>query len=64
MPRWRTAVAQRRAVSMADPYLAGPDATFVAENWSGTLIVRSGIDGRVTNGGVPATGASPTGIWW
>ena len=49
----RTAVAQRRAVSMADPYLACLDATFVAENWSGVLIVRSGIDGRVTNSGVP-----------
>ena len=49
----RTAVAQRRAVSMADPYLACLDATFVAENWSGALVVRSGIDGRVTNSGVP-----------
>ena len=38
----RTAVAQRRAVSMADPYLACLDATFVAENWSGVLIVRIG----------------------
>ena len=49
----RTAVAQRRVVSMADPYLACLDATFVAENWSGALVVRSGIDGRVTNSGVP-----------
>ena len=49
----RTAVAQRRFVSMADPYLACLDATFVAENWSGPLIVRSGIDGRVANSGVP-----------
>ncbi|MGZ4619697.1 MAG: glycoside hydrolase family 65 protein, partial [Frankiaceae bacterium] len=40
-------------VSMADPYLACMDATFVAENWSGSLIVRTGIDGRVTNSGVP-----------
>jgi len=49
---WRTAVAQRRLVSMADPYLAGVEATFVALNWSGRLEVRSGIDGRVRNGGV------------
>ena len=49
----RTAVAQRRFVSMADPYLACLDATFVAENWSGALLVRTGIDGRVTNSGVP-----------
>jgi trehalose/maltose hydrolase-like predicted phosphorylase len=48
----RTAVAQRRLVSMADPYLAGLEATFVALNWSGRLEVRSGIDGRVRNGGV------------
>ncbi len=49
----RTAVAQRRAVSMADPYLACLDSTFVAENWSGALVVRAGVDGRVTNSGVP-----------
>ena len=48
----RTAVAQRRLVSMADPYLAGLEATFVALNWSGRLAVRSGIDGRVRNDGV------------
>jgi trehalose/maltose hydrolase-like predicted phosphorylase len=48
----RTAVAQRRLVSMADPYLAGMEATFVAENWSGRLEVRSGLDGRVRNAGV------------
>ena len=48
----RTAVAQRRLVSMADPYLAGLEATFVPLNWSGRLEVRSGIDGRVRNGGV------------
>jgi trehalose/maltose hydrolase-like predicted phosphorylase len=48
----RTAVAQRRLVSMADPYLAGLEATFVALNWSGRLEVRSGIDGRVRNDGV------------
>ncbi len=49
----RTAVAQRRVVSMADPFVAGLDSTFVAENWSGQLVVRSGIDGRVTNAGIP-----------
>jgi trehalose/maltose hydrolase-like predicted phosphorylase len=48
----RTAVGQRRLVSMADPYLAGLDTTFVAENWSGRLQVRSGLDGRVRNTGV------------
>lgn len=48
----RTTVAQRRFVSMADPFLAGLETTFVAENWSGPLVVRSGVDGRVTNRGV------------
>jgi trehalose/maltose hydrolase-like predicted phosphorylase len=31
----RTGVAQRRLVSMADPYLAALDCTVVPENWSG-----------------------------
>jgi trehalose/maltose hydrolase-like predicted phosphorylase/beta-phosphoglucomutase-like phosphatase (HAD superfamily) len=56
--RWRdadgriTAVAQRRLVSMKDEHLAGLETTFTAENWSGTLEVRSGLDGRVVNAGV------------
>ena len=48
----RTKVAQRRLVSMSDPCLAALECTLVAENWSGTLTVRSGLDGRVTNDGV------------
>jgi trehalose/maltose hydrolase-like predicted phosphorylase len=48
----RTRVAQRRLVSMADPLLAALECTFVAENWSGTVTVRSGLDGRVANCGV------------
>ncbi|MCZ2849736.1 glycoside hydrolase family 65 protein [Modestobacter sp. VKM Ac-2978] len=48
----RTRVAQRRLVSMADPRLAALDCTLLAENWAGRLTVRSGLDGRVTNGGV------------
>jgi trehalose/maltose hydrolase-like predicted phosphorylase/beta-phosphoglucomutase-like phosphatase (HAD superfamily) len=56
--RWRdadgrqTSVAQRRFVSMKDEHLAGLETTFVAENWSGTLEVQSGLDGRVVNAGV------------
>ncbi|HYT25129.1 MAG TPA: glycoside hydrolase family 65 protein, partial [Actinomycetota bacterium] len=56
--RWRdgrgrvTRCTQRRFVHMADPHLAGLETTFVAENWSGTLEVRSGLDGRVVNAGV------------
>ena len=48
----RTRVAQRRLVSMADPYLAALDTTVVAENWAGRLTVRSCLDGRVENAGV------------
>jgi trehalose/maltose hydrolase-like predicted phosphorylase len=49
----RTEVAQRRIVSMADPFAAAQDTTFVAENWSGRLVVRVGLDGCVGNRGVP-----------
>jgi trehalose/maltose hydrolase-like predicted phosphorylase/beta-phosphoglucomutase-like phosphatase (HAD superfamily) len=48
----RTSLVQRRLVSMTDPHLAGLESTFTAENWSGTLLVRSGLDGRVANAGV------------
>jgi alpha,alpha-trehalase len=56
--RWRdqdgrvTRLEQRRFVHMDKPHLAGLDSTFVAESWSGTLQVRSGLDGGVTNSGV------------
>jgi trehalose/maltose hydrolase-like predicted phosphorylase/beta-phosphoglucomutase-like phosphatase (HAD superfamily) len=48
----RTRVVQRRLVSMKDQHLAGLETSFVAENWSGTMQVRSGLDGRVVNAGV------------
>jgi trehalose/maltose hydrolase-like predicted phosphorylase/beta-phosphoglucomutase-like phosphatase (HAD superfamily) len=48
----RTKVVQRRLVSMKDQHLAGLETTFTAENWSGSLEVRSGLDGRVVNAGV------------
>jgi alpha,alpha-trehalase len=48
----RTSVVQRRFVSMKDEHLAGLETTFTAENWSGVLEVRSGLDGRVINAGV------------
>jgi trehalose/maltose hydrolase-like predicted phosphorylase/beta-phosphoglucomutase-like phosphatase (HAD superfamily) len=48
----RTEVVQHRLVSMKDQHLAGLETTFVAENWSGTVQVRSGLDGRVVNAGV------------
>jgi trehalose/maltose hydrolase-like predicted phosphorylase len=45
-------VTQRRFVSMDDPHLAGLETTVVPENWSGSLEVRSALDGQVTNAGV------------
>ena len=47
-----TRVDQRRFVSMSDPHAAGLETVLCAENWSGRLTVRSGIDGRVSNAGV------------
>ncbi len=47
-----TLVTQRRFVHMGSPHLAGIQTTFTAENWSGLLVVRSGIDGTVENTGV------------
>ena len=47
-----TGVTQRRFVSMADPELAALETTIAAENWSGTLEIRSAVDGTVTNAGV------------
>ena len=43
---------ERRLVSMVDKHLAGFIVTLTPENWSGTLTLRSALDGRVTNDGV------------
>jgi trehalose/maltose hydrolase-like predicted phosphorylase len=45
----RTSVLERRIVSMADPHLAAVEVTVVAENWSGTIDLVSGLDGEVTD---------------
>jgi HAD superfamily hydrolase (TIGR01509 family) len=44
-----TRVTARKLVSMATKHLAGWDVEIEAENWTGPLVVRSGIDGRVHN---------------
>jgi HAD superfamily hydrolase (TIGR01509 family) len=44
----RTQVSERRLVSMADPHVAAAELQVVAENWSGPLRVRSGIDRSCT----------------
>ena len=48
----RTKVVQRRFVSREDEHLAGLETEFTAENWSGSIQVRSGLDGRIVNAGV------------
>ena len=47
-----TRVEQRRFVSMAETHVAGLETSLSVENWSGSLTVRSGIDGRISNAGV------------
>jgi alpha,alpha-trehalase len=48
----RTRIAQRRFVHMGNPHAAGLQTTFLPENWSGSMHVESGVDGRIINAGV------------
>ena len=45
-------LTQRRFISLRDPHLLALESTIVAENFEGSLEVRSALDGRVTNFGV------------
>ncbi len=47
----RTALRERRLVSMSDMHMAALELSLTAENWSGSVTVRSAIDGRVVNAG-------------
>jgi beta-phosphoglucomutase family hydrolase len=47
----RTALTERRLVSMADAHLAALELEISAENWSAPVTVRSAIDGRIVNAG-------------
>lgn len=53
----RLRLTQRRLVSMAHPHLAALETTLVAEGWSGTVTVRSGVDAGVRNTNVEEYGA-------
>jgi len=46
----------RRVVSMHDPHLAAIEWALTPENWSGRVVVRSALDGTVTNAGVQRYG--------
>jgi trehalose/maltose hydrolase-like predicted phosphorylase len=51
----RTKVVQRRFVSREDEHLAGLETQFTAENWSDSIQIRSGLDGRIINAASSAT---------
>jgi len=45
-------LVERRLVSMHQPHLAALEWSITAENWSGTMTVRTALDGTVINYGV------------
>src|SRR5690606_1275774 len=47
----RSALRERRIVSMADMHLAGLELTLTAENWSGRVTFCAALDGRIVNDG-------------
>jgi trehalose/maltose hydrolase-like predicted phosphorylase len=47
-----THVSSRRLVHMANPHICGIKMEVVPRNWSGDIVIRSSIDGAVTNNGV------------
>jgi trehalose/maltose hydrolase-like predicted phosphorylase len=47
----RSLLQEQRPVSMSDMHLGALQLTLRAENWSGPVAVRSGIDSRVVNAG-------------
>ena len=48
----RSTLVYRQFVSMAARHVGALEMTLVAENWSGRVLVRSALDGQVTNSGV------------
>jgi beta-phosphoglucomutase family hydrolase len=47
----RSTLRERRLVSMHDMHLAALELSLTPENWSGSLTIRTAIDGRVVNSG-------------
>jgi len=47
----RTTLVERRLVSMAQMHVAALEWTLTADNWSGDITFRSGIEGRIVNAG-------------
>jgi alpha,alpha-trehalase len=48
-----TRLASRRLVHMRFPHLAALEINLKPENWSGSVEIRSALDGRIVNDGVP-----------
>jgi len=48
----RSALEERRLVSMADRHLGALELSLTAENWSAPVTFRTAVDGRVANAGV------------
>jgi len=48
----QTTLVSRRLVHMVDPHLAAIQWSIIPENWSGTIEIRSALDGTVANQGV------------
>ena len=60
-----TSVTQQRFVAMHMAHVAALETTITAEDWSGTIEVRSTLDGNVGNlvgGAVPGAGQHPSDI--
>ncbi len=47
----RTAIEERRLVSMEEPHLAALEIVFTPENWSGAVTWHTALDGEVVNRG-------------
>ncbi len=47
-----TTIISKRFVSMHDYHIGALQWTFIPENWSGSIVVRSGIDGNIINNNV------------
>ena len=57
-----TSVTQHRFVAMNQAHVAALETTILAEDWSGTIEIRSTLDGNVGNcrgGALPGTGQHP-----
>ena len=47
----RSLLQEQRLVSMSNPHFGALELTLTPENWSGIVVIRSAIDGRVINAG-------------